>query len=76
MYMYMYIQDNIVHVHSCTYYVPTLILYSIICIPLSVVGAKELNLAATVEHLRDHRPRMVHTKVLEHVYTVRSKLTL
>ncbi|XP_064390431.1 receptor-type tyrosine-protein phosphatase N2-like [Halichondria panicea] len=25
-------------------------------------GAKELNLAATVEHLRDHRPRMVPTK--------------
>lgn len=25
-------------------------------------GAKELNLAATVEHLRDHRPHMVRTK--------------
>ena len=26
-------------------------------------GAKEINLAATVEHLRDHRPHMVKTKV-------------
>lgn len=27
------------------------------------VGAKELNLAATVEHLRDNRPNMVRSKV-------------
>ena len=26
-------------------------------------GAKEINLAASVEHLRDHRPHMVKTKV-------------
>lgn len=26
-------------------------------------GAKEINLAATVEHLRDQRPQMVKTKV-------------
>lgn len=27
------------------------------------IGAKEINLAATVEHLRDQRPQMVKTKV-------------
>lgn len=26
-------------------------------------GAKEINLAASVEHFRDHRPHMVKTKV-------------
>ena len=29
----------------------------------SYVGAKEINLAATVEYLRDQRPNMVRTKV-------------
>ncbi len=70
MYMYMYITGQ-----HCSFYV--LIMYHfdpVFC--YLFVGAKELNLAATVEHLRDHRPRMVRTKVLEHVYTIRSKLTL
>lgn len=30
-------------------------------------GVKELNLAATVEHLRDQRPNMVRTKVSQSV---------
>lgn len=29
-----------------------------------VAGAKEIDIAATLEHLRDQRPRMVQTKVL------------
>ena len=28
-----------------------------------LLGAKEINLAASVEYLRDHRPHMVKTKV-------------
>lgn len=35
-----------------------------------VSGAKEIDIAATLEHLRDQRPGMVQTKVLHlgHLY--------
>ncbi len=32
-------------------------------------GAKEIDIAATLEHLRDQRPGMVQTKVYTHAYT-------
>lgn len=35
-----------------------------ICISLYIAGAKEIDIAATLEHLRDQRPGMVETKVL------------
>ncbi len=38
-------------------------LYKMLFICSTFPGAKELNLGATVEHLRDHRPGMVRTKV-------------
>lgn len=33
----------------------------------SVAGAKEIDIAATLEHLRDQRSGMVQTKVRQHV---------
>lgn len=33
----------------------------------SVAGAKEIDIAATLEHLRDQRSGMVQTKVRRHV---------
>ncbi len=42
---------------------PTTILYVCIFVCVCMTGAKEIDIAATLEHLRDQRPGMVQTKV-------------
>lgn len=34
-----------------------------VCVYADVVGVKEIDIAATLEHIRDQRPGMVRTKV-------------
>lgn len=36
---------------------------SFLCVCVCMAGAKEIDIAATLEHLRDQRPGMVQTKV-------------
>lgn len=38
-------------------------LYAMLTGCLSVLGVKEIDIAATLEHIRDQRPSMVRTKV-------------
>lgn len=42
----------------------TVVVITYLLFPLLLLGVKEIDIAATLEHIRDQRPGLVRTKVL------------